>query len=440
MKNQPKVTVIDAPCGQGKTSYAIQMMNDFSKVGFGTHSKIYESEKKFIYVTPFLDEVERIIDSTKAEYCEPNNLRGSKSKHVKKLVEDEKNIVMTHELFSMMDEETLAHIEMQDYTLIMDEVANVIEQYPINKSDIDLLITGGAIEIVEDNKVRWIKEDYEINDISAHKGVRILAEKDNLYLENNTAMFWTMDIKSFTSFKEIFILTYYFDGQTQKYYYEMHDLEHTKVSVKKVNDRYELTEYDKSLEPRAHIKSLLNIYEDGKSATGRPSELNTNYNHNRRKDSNYWLSSTWFKNATPEEIDQLKKNLNSYFKSQVPTANNELFWTTVKDVAPKIKDKKCILNKKDDRTKDNFLAFNVRATNNYGNRTATAFVYNRFMNPMEKKFFENRGIEVNEDALALSDLIQFLFRGCIRNNEEMSCYIPSPRMRGLLYDWMEFKI
>ncbi|MDM5310846.1 hypothetical protein [Peribacillus frigoritolerans] len=48
------IKVIDAICGAGKTSYAIQMMNDFSKVGFGVDGELHTSEKKFIYVTPFL--------------------------------------------------------------------------------------------------------------------------------------------------------------------------------------------------------------------------------------------------------------------------------------------------------------------------------------------------------------------------------------------------
>src|SRR5699024_4565654 len=118
--------------------------------------------------------------------------------------------------------------------------------------------------------------------------------------------------------------------------------------------------------------------------------------------------------------------------------NKKLFWTTTKSAAENIKNKKTTYNKNNDRAKDNFLPLNARATNEYRNRTAVAYVYNRFMNPMEKSFFYSRGISVNEDMLAQSDLIQFLFRGCIRNNEVMNCYIPSKRMRELLYDWLEY--
>ncbi|MFF5400921.1 hypothetical protein ACFY5J_26965 [Peribacillus butanolivorans] len=54
------IKVIDAICGAGKTSYAIQMINErANKVGFGDDEP-YSSDKKFIYVTPFLSEVKRI--------------------------------------------------------------------------------------------------------------------------------------------------------------------------------------------------------------------------------------------------------------------------------------------------------------------------------------------------------------------------------------------
>lgn len=132
--------------------------------------------------------------------------------------------------------------------------------------------------------------------------------------------------------------------------------------------------------------------------------------------------------------------METFFRRQVNCKNNELFWTTKKDFAEDLKNSKCKINKKDDRTKDNYVALNARATNEYADRKATAYVYNRFMHPMEKKFFEIRGVKVDEDLLAVSDLVQFLFRGCIRKGEVMHCYIPSPRMRGLLIDWLNYKI
>ena len=48
MENQCKITVVDAPCGYGKTSFAIQYMNN-------------ELFERFMYITPFLSEINRVI-------------------------------------------------------------------------------------------------------------------------------------------------------------------------------------------------------------------------------------------------------------------------------------------------------------------------------------------------------------------------------------------
>ncbi len=44
------------------------------------------------------------------------------------------------------------------------------------------------------------------------------------------------------------------------------------------------------------------------------------------------------------------------------------------------------------------------------------------------------GVEQNE--LSLYSIIQFIFRGCIRNGEEMFLYMPSTRMESILKNWL----
>ena len=92
-----KIKVIDCPCGFGKTSYLIQMMNE-------------DKENKYIFITPFLDEVDRIEKGCKSKkFYKPTNKNssGSKLKSLKDLVLKGKNIVSTHSLFSMADNELI---------------------------------------------------------------------------------------------------------------------------------------------------------------------------------------------------------------------------------------------------------------------------------------------------------------------------------------------
>lgn len=426
------MNVIDAICGAGKTSWAIQYINETLE-GFG-------NEKKFIFVTPFLDEVERIKNATNIEFFEPEAQKGkgSKMKHFHAMVTLGQSIVTTHALFKSLDLDTLDMIEEMGYTLIMDEVANVLEQYIIEESDIDLLLYRKTMKVEEDGTVIWLDDTYK----GEFSNLRTLAESENLILRNGYIMFWTMNTRAFEAFEEVFILTYLFDAQAQCHYYKMKDIKFNKQSVARVNDRYELIEYNPTIEQRKELYDLLNVYknyQNGKSV----SRLNSNFDSREKlteRQQRGRLSTTWFSNASNEDLNQLKNNLINYFRNIVPTDNDNLYWTTVKDVAPKLKNPKCKLNKNNDRNKDNFLAFNARATNDYGHCTSMAFVYNRFINPLERNFFASYNVQVDENLLAVSDLIQFIFRGCIRNGEPMNCYIPSERMRELLKDWSEGKI
>jgi hypothetical protein len=418
-----KIKVVDDICGSGKTSWAIQKINN----SFG---------EKFIYVTPYLNEVDRIINSTNASFLEPEITKGKGSKlsHFKELLEGNDSIVTTHQLFKMLDKEALELIKKANYTLIMDEVANVLHQAPISANEIQILLDSKQIEVKDDGSVVWINEKYGCEDDLRFRDIKILAQTENLFIYENLAMFWTMNINSFLSFNDVYILTYLFDGQLQKYYYDIHNVEHEKFSVNKTANGYEIIPYNKFKEPRQEIYNKLNIYQNYRNGRVK-SELNSNFGEQKRGT----LTARWFSKASEEQIKQLNKNLRSYFDTQAKTENKKLFWTTKKDVAFSLKNKKCTFNKKDDRSKDNFVSLTMRATNDYADCTAMAYVFNRFINPMEKRFFSAKGAEINEEIFAMSELIQFMFRGCIRKGEPMNCYIPAERMRKLLEDWAKFR-
>lgn len=87
-----------------------------------------------------------------------------------------------------------------------------------------------------------------------------------------------------------------------------------------------------------------------------------------------------------------------------------------------------------------YTAFNLRATNAYSHKRVLAFCLNRYMNPVENRFFKENGVQVDEDLLALSDLLQWLFRSAIREGKPVQIYIPSKRMREVLQAWLNNEI
>jgi len=424
-----KVKVIDAICGAGKTSYAIQMMNENT---FG---------KKFIFVTPFLSEVKRVIGTTNLNMATPIAARGKGKKldHLKKLLADGRSIAITHQLFKMMDHEAHELIQQSDYSLIMDEVAEVIEVFPIASQDIDVLINGGHIRIEDDSSVTWLSDYNAEEKYALFANVKNAANLGILmaFGEDKLQMVSLLPVSAFNSFQEVYILTYLFDGQLQKYYYDFFNLQYNKYSVIKSEEKYMIVNYNNRYDQREKLKELITIYEDY-STKGRPSTLNTNYYSRITKAHKYLLSHSWYENAHSEKHKQLQKNLISFFRTQAKTTNDKLFWTTYKSKAKRLSNAKCKFNKYDDREKDNFVPCTIRATNDYAHCTAMAYMVNRFLNPVEKQFFLSHDIHVDEDLLALSELIQFMFRGSIRNGEKMACYIPSERQRDLLKKYLDY--
>lgn len=52
-----------------------------------------------------------------------------------------------------------------------------------------------------------------------------------MYLLDNSFLIWTFPVKVFSAFKEIYVLTYLFSGQMQRYYYDMYNIPYEYKSV-----------------------------------------------------------------------------------------------------------------------------------------------------------------------------------------------------------------
>ncbi|MEK4646799.1 DEAD/DEAH box helicase family protein [Exiguobacterium sp. FSL W8-0210] len=405
-----KVIVIDSIMGSGKTTWAKNYMS------------AHKDEKKFIYVSPYLDEIQNNLLKDCSFLIEPDSKlgNGSKLRHFKKLLSSGDSIVTTHALFKLFDEEVIKLIQDQEYILFLDEVVDVVERInEISKEDIKLIIETKTAK-VEDGKLKWLNDEYEGVYKSKYVNLPYHSKHGNIHIHNKSVLFWTYPVEVFEAFSETFILTYLFKGQIQKYYYDLHKIELTYKSVHKVDDVYTLVDYDVHLEHRSQYKQLISIYEGS---------LNRNYVRNNSLSGNE-LSSTWLNDVDEITLSRLKKNIYSFFRNKGKAEHN--LWTTKLSVRNKLKGK--------GYTKA-FITWNKRATNDYQETRNLAFVYNLYMNPIEKSFFCSKGIKVDEDLLAVSNLLQWIWRSSIRKNkpEPINIYIPSVRMRLLLNQWLDNK-
>lgn len=84
-----------------------------------------------------------------------------------------------------------------------------------------------------------------------------------------------------------------------------------------------------------------------------------------------------------------------------------------------------------------FVSSNARATNEFRNRCFLVYAINKFMRPALVNWLGSMGAVVDQDAYALSEMLQWIWRSAIRDGEEIWIYVPSERMRNLLIGWME---
>lgn len=398
-----QITVVDSIMGSVKTSWAIQYINE---------SPAY---KRFIYITPYLDEIKRIqLAVTGRSFQEPNtrNREGRKLRSLKEWIVSGVDIAATHSLFQTADEELLELLMDSGYTLILDEVMDVIEIANINRQDIAILLDSGKIEIV-DNRVKWVSEEYVEG---RFYDIKQLARAGNLFYHRDRFLIWTFPPQVFNAFSEVIVMTYLFDAQLQRYYYDMHGIEYEFKSVRQEGKRYELTEYNRDNERRSEVMKLIDIYQGPMNDIG------------KLKNS---FSATWLSNADEELFSKVKRNLNNYLRNVCKASGDDIIWTTKKDFAHYFSGK---------GFKKSFLHCNARATNEYADRWALAYVFNRYMHPYERAFFEDRGVRVNQDLLAVSDLLQWVWRSRIRRGEPIKLYLPSSRMRSLLEAWSKYEI
>lgn len=396
-----EIKIIDSIMGSGKTSWAIQKMSN-------------EDDKSYIYITPFLSEVERIkkMVANKTFY-EPKNIGEGKLDSLHKLIIDGKNIASTHALFKMATEETIELLKANDYVLILDEVMEVVEPIKLKKNDLDMLFGNNVIRVDKENNNLVIWNEDKLDWETQYDSLRRQCICKNVFMVNNTLLMWTFPVNVFNTFNEIYILTYLFDGQIQKYYYDIYNIDYEYYSVYNKDGKYYLGDYIKDYD-MGEIRSKINVIIDdkinliGKTRTS--------------------LSKSWFERSNNKLlIEQLKKNMENYYKNKLNSKSKDNMWTTFKDFKGKLKGQ---------RYTKGFVSLGCRATNDYCDKYNLSYCANIFIHPIIKQFFIDRGINVNEDEYALSELIQWIWRSRIRKGETINLYIPSSRMRELFINWL----
>lgn len=405
--SEAKFHVVDSIMGSGKTQGAINYINA-------------HPFDKFIVITPYLSEIKRFIEGCPAHnFCEPTTceeLNQNKSDSFELLLEEGRNIVTTHVLFFMR-----SGGKYKGYKLIIDEAPEQALHNVENLTEAETrFLFNEFINLDEDKHAVW-KENAP--PFGRFGDIKELADTGRLrgYIAEDTdkiskCLFEIFPASVFEEFEEIILLTYLLQGQIFSAYLE---IEKINYDYWHVNEKHEFT---KSFQTNSAYpyKSLINIYG---AKEKKKDKLN------RIGDGRYALSKSWYNEASEKTFDILSNNLINYFKNITFSKSEDRLWTTFLSYEGKTAK---------NRFKKNFITCNQRATNNYRNCSNLAYLTNRFMPPFYTIMFSRYNLSIDNDAFALSEMLQWIWRSAIRNNKNINIYIPSERMRNLFIGWLAF--
>lgn len=393
--------------GSGKSESAISYINDHPDI-------------KFVYITPYLTEAERISNACGGHcFVEPSDdipdFHFSKLEHTRYLLNNGHNIATTHAAFRSYTTDMVDAIIKHRYVLIIDEAVDVFQEAQYSQGDIQLLIDGGYI--MENNGA------YEYTG-KQYDGARLrdlfdMLRCNNLIVVDNGKKgvqyyYWAVPYNILQSFSDVFVLTYLFDSSEFKYFLDIYGISFDRIGIEYTDGKYMFSD-KKDYTPAyvANIKDYIHIFYNDK--------------FNSIGNNKHALSSNWM-TTHKDDRDEIKKSMYTYFRYYMKAKKDNIMWTTYK------KDLFALRGRGYSRQN---VEFNKKASNEYRSRYVLAYCVNLFPSPQKAHFFSNYGIEYDADGFALSTMIQWIWRSAIRDGHEIWVYIPSRRMRTLLEDWLD---
>lgn len=402
------IQICDVIMGAGKTSAAIQYINS-------------HPDKKFIFATPYLTEVERIIKSCPAlHFKQPKlskNSDYSKTRDAHEMLAAGHNIATTHAALTYYSRSMIDLIRSQEYTLILDEAVNVYEEYKVSPNDIAVLIDSGIARMTEDHRIEATGKPYGGGRLGAV--YKILQTGDIIQVPNDngfykTAFYWVLPPRLFDAFVNTIVLTYMFEGSELYAMFKIYHIDFSYIGVKHTDSGYYFCPVEESQTPDYVYDLRLKIH------------IHMNERLNAIGENPHALSMNWL-GRQPDKRRRLRGALRQYFDLFQGYGVKRFLWTTFKRFEPDLQRR---------GFKSAFIPMNIRATNDYADRDVLAYCANCFETPVKMRHFKENGVELDEDLYALSTLVQWVWRSAIRNGKEIHVFIPSKRMRNLFIKWI----
>ena len=215
-----KYYVVDSIMGSGKTSSAINYINSLP------------DSYHFMFVAPYLSEVDRIVESCWGKnVSQPFYKEGRKLNGLYDLLEQGKNVITTHQLFSKLGDKGIESIGSFGYICFIDETLDCVNSYDgddeLNPYDTAGLLKGFVDVDVNTGLVKWRDPNYW----GRFATEKELADNNELAYYNDNVFIKIFPLKVLTCFKELYVLTYLFEGSFMSCYFKYFGLEYTNLYV-----------------------------------------------------------------------------------------------------------------------------------------------------------------------------------------------------------------
>ena len=400
------IKIIDKPCGSGKTT---AMINNFN------------NRDKYLVIVPLLSEVDRIVEgSIEVEFFQPNandNNSGTKYASLEEHLILGRNIVSTHKMYESLVPLAKAGL-LSDYHIIIDEVPDVVKSIATkSKTSInEFYIDTGFIEVDEGSGLvsptqKWIESKNEVSDTLSPK-ILSAAMSGCLYLQDRQMFIWALPQIILQAGLSLTVLTYKAEGSLFVAY-----LRKLGLSFQLENDASMDNQFREKATELITIKDIQAL-------------KNEKFSHNAQQEG--CKSAGYCK-----KVSGSLKNLRGRKLKGVNA--KDILITCMKDAWLKpANDNNVKLGPfaKDSRLGEaNWIPNTTRGTNNFAHCSHLIYLYDQHPHPFLKRWLGENSKEF-DDAYALTELIQWVWRSRIRNNEPITLYLPSQRMRDLFWNWL----
>lgn len=395
------IEVIGSIMGSGKTTALLNWM-------------LQNSHERFIYVTPLLSEIQnRVLEHCAAiGMVELSDSGTRKSEDLLNKLQEGANIAITHKMYQEMNRKHLNYIRELGYILVIDEevgFVNTLENYTFD--DIISLFDRDMFD-VDYNNLGKVKFTWEIGEYHKFSKLKNLCDIGCVYgCRNQKEVFVVqLPVELITSAKRVILSTYGYYGSAMHKFMQMRGVQH--------KDFDEVTLMYSEREIKEKIKGLIQF-------VSTPSTV---------KVEEYPLSYSWWSSTKAQDIEKKKSVFKAIASIQKTNKvkSEEFMYTTSKAQSLKRNIRGSALSH--DKC---FVYSSCRATNEFRHKKFLVHAYNRYPNVQVKKYFLSYGFDFNEDHLATHEMIQWIWRSAIRDQQPIKLCIIPKRMRMLFQKWLD---